>query len=83
MIGQFIVVGWLFIQECDSSIPFNKKGYTEYTLLHIGAEDGREFTLSLSPFLGSIKSYDKYVDVENMSILWTRLISVYGFIKTL
>ena len=53
----------------EVSIPFNKKGYTEYTLLHLGAEDGREFTLALSPFLGSIKSYNKYVDVENISIL--------------
>ena len=52
----------------EIAIPFNKKGYTEQTLLHLGAEDGREFTLSLSPFLGSIKGYDKYVDIETMSI---------------
>ncbi|HUU40768.1 MAG TPA: prepilin-type N-terminal cleavage/methylation domain-containing protein [Desulfatiglandales bacterium] len=48
------------------AIPFNKKGYTEQTLLHLSAEDGREFTLALSPFLGSIKSYDKYIDIETM-----------------
>ncbi len=53
----------------EIAIPFNKKGYTEQTLLHLGAEDGREFTLFLSPFLGSIKSYDKYVDIETMPIL--------------
>ena len=52
----------------EIAIPFNKKGYTEQTLLHLGAEDGREFTLSLSPFLGSIKSYDRYIDIETMPI---------------
>jgi len=38
----------------------------EYTAIHLGAEDGREFTLILSPFLGTIKSYDTYVDIETM-----------------
>ena len=44
-------------------IQFSKKGYIEQTVIHLGAEDGREFTLFLSPFLGKIKSYDKYVDI--------------------
>jgi len=32
-------------------------------VIHLGAEDGREFTLLLNPFLAKIKSYDKYVDI--------------------
>ncbi len=47
-------------------IRFSKKGYVEQTAIHLGAEDGREFTLVLSPFLGTIKIYNKYVDFESM-----------------
>jgi hypothetical protein len=35
-------------------------------VIHLGAEDGREFTLVLNPFLGTIKVYDKYVDIATM-----------------
>ena len=47
-------------------IRFSKKGYVEQTAIHLGAEDGREFTLVLNPFLGTIKIYNKYVDFESM-----------------
>ena len=47
----------------EVAIRFSKKGYVEQTVIHLGAEDGREFTLILSPFLGMIKVYDKYVDL--------------------
>jgi prepilin-type N-terminal cleavage/methylation domain-containing protein len=47
----------------EVSIRFSKKGYAEQTVIHLGAEDGREFTLLLNPFLAKIKSYDKYVDI--------------------
>jgi len=47
----------------EGSIRFSKKGYVEQTMIHLGAEDGREFTLLLNPFLAKIKSYDKYVDI--------------------
>jgi len=50
----------------EASIRFTEKGYVEYTAIHLGAEDGRVFTLILSPFLGTIKSYDRYVDIEAM-----------------
>jgi len=50
----------------ETAIRFTKKGYVEYTAIHLGAEDGRVFTLILSPFLGKIKSYDTYVDIETM-----------------
>ena len=44
-------------------IRFSQKGYVEQTLIHLRAEDGREFTLVLNPFLVRIKIYDKYVDI--------------------
>jgi prepilin-type N-terminal cleavage/methylation domain-containing protein len=50
----------------EAAIRFTRKGYVEYTAIHLGAEDGRVFTLILSPFLGTIKSYDTYVDIETM-----------------
>jgi len=47
----------------EVAIRFSKKGYVEQTVIHLGADDGREFTLLLNPFLAKIKSYDKYVDI--------------------
>jgi len=39
----------------ETSIAFDKKGYTRPALISLGSEDGRELTLELSPFLGRIK----------------------------
>jgi prepilin-type N-terminal cleavage/methylation domain-containing protein len=50
----------------DIAIPFSKKGYVDQTLIHIGGETGREFTVELSPFLGVVKVHDSYVDVAAM-----------------
>ena len=47
----------------EVNIRFSKKGYAEQTIIHLGSEDGREFTLLLHPFLAKIQSYDKYVDI--------------------
>ena len=47
----------------EVGIRFSKKGYVEQTVIHLGADDGREFTIVLNPFLGTIKVYDKYVDI--------------------
>ena len=52
--------------EGDVNIKFSKKGYTKQTLIHLGSEDGREFTLLLNPFLMKIESFDKYVDVGGL-----------------
>ncbi|MFW6148177.1 MAG: pilus assembly FimT family protein [Thermodesulfobacteriota bacterium] len=48
----------------ELAIRFTKKGYVPYTAIHLGAEDDRKFTLILSPFLGTIKTHDTYVDIE-------------------
>jgi len=50
----------------EITLHFSKKGYVEQTFIHLGADDGRAFTLTLSPFLGTVKIYDKYVDVVAM-----------------
>lgn len=46
----------------DVAIPFSKKGYVDQTLIHIGGQADREFTVELSPFLGMVKVHDTYVD---------------------
>jgi prepilin-type N-terminal cleavage/methylation domain-containing protein len=50
----------------ETVIHFSKKGYVEQSVIHVGAYDGRQFSLVLRPFLGTIKIYDKYVDIGTM-----------------
>ncbi|MCP4683153.1 MAG: prepilin-type N-terminal cleavage/methylation domain-containing protein [Desulfobacterales bacterium] len=52
----------------EAAIRFNEKGYIQGSLIHLNSADGREFTLMLSPFLGKVKVFDKYVDIEDS--LW-------------
>ena len=47
-----------------ATIQFSTKGYVEQSAIHLAAEDDRKFTLVLSPFLGKIKSYNEYVEIE-------------------
>jgi prepilin-type N-terminal cleavage/methylation domain-containing protein len=47
-------------------LHFSKKGYVEQTLIHLGADDGRAFTVTLSPFLGTVKIYSRYIDAAVM-----------------
>ena len=46
----------------DTVIHFNRKGYVEPATIHLGDKAGRASTVVLSPFLGTIKTYDKYVE---------------------
>ena len=50
----------------DFALHFSKKGYVDQTMIHIGTETEREFTVELSPFLGTVKVHDTYVDVVAM-----------------
>lgn len=53
-------------QATDTAVVrFSRKGYVEQTMIHLEAADGSQESLLLTPFLGSIKVYDKYVDVES------------------
>lgn len=47
----------------DAVIRFTKQGYAQQAVIHLGADDGRAFSLVLSPFLGTIKTYDRYVEI--------------------
>ncbi|NVM21204.1 MAG: prepilin-type N-terminal cleavage/methylation domain-containing protein [Desulfobacterales bacterium] len=50
----------------ETAIHFTKKGYVEQAVIHLGSDDGRAHTIELSPFLGTIKTYDKYVEIETI-----------------
>lgn len=46
----------------DATIRFSRKGYIEQSMIHLQSEDGRQLSLELTPFLGSIKTHEGYVD---------------------
>ena len=46
----------------ETTIQFSRKGYIEQSMIHLQSEDGRQLSLELTPFLGSIKIHDGYVD---------------------
>ena len=50
----------------QTTIRITEKGYLEPSVIHLGAKDGREFTLILSPFLGKVEVLDKYVDFQDL-----------------
>ena len=50
----------------QTAIRFNKKGYVQPSVIHLGSDDGRQFTLVLSPFLGRIRVYDRYIEFEEI-----------------
>ena len=49
----------------EAVIRFSKKGYVEQSVIHLKSEDGRELSLELYPFLGSIKIHEGYVDIQS------------------
>ena len=48
----------------EGTIRFSRKGYIEQAVIHLQSEDGREVSLELTPFLGSIKIHEGYVDLD-------------------
>jgi prepilin-type N-terminal cleavage/methylation domain-containing protein len=46
-------------------IRFSKKGYVQESAIHLSSDDGRQFTLLLSPFLGKIKAFEDYMEFED------------------
>jgi len=48
----------------ETLIRCNKNGYLQQSVIHLGSEDGRQFTLVLRPFLGKVKVLEDYVDFE-------------------
>ncbi|MDY6951747.1 MAG: type II secretion system protein [Thermodesulfobacteriota bacterium] len=50
----------------DAVIHFTPRGYVEYAVIHLGRDEERAHTIVLSPFVGTIKTHDTYVEIENM-----------------
>jgi len=50
----------------ETSIRFDRKGYVPQSVIHLGSEDDRQFTLVLSPFLGRVEVLDRYVELEDI-----------------
>jgi prepilin-type N-terminal cleavage/methylation domain-containing protein len=48
----------------QTAIRFTEKGYIQPSVIHLGEEDERVFTLVLSPFLGKVKIYEEYIEFE-------------------
>ena len=48
----------------EGIIRFSRKGYIEQSMIHLQSEDGREMSLELTPFLGSVKIHEGYVDIS-------------------
>jgi len=48
----------------EATIRFDKNGYVEHSVIHVSAEDGRQFSLLLSPFLTKVKVLKGYVEFE-------------------
>jgi general secretion pathway protein H len=46
----------------EAAIRFSRKGYIEQSIIHLQSDDGRQLSLELTPFLGSIKTHEGYVD---------------------
>jgi len=53
------------VSEGEAVILFFKKGYVQPSAIHLGDDDGRRFTVVLSPFGGKVKVLEKYVEFEN------------------
>ncbi len=48
-----------------NELRFSKQGYVDKTLIHLRADDGREMTVMLSPFLAVTRVYDSYVGLDD------------------
>ncbi len=46
------------------TIWVSKRGYMDQTVVHLSDEDDKDLTLFFSPFSGSAKVYDEYVEIE-------------------
>jgi general secretion pathway protein H len=50
----------------ETTIKFTRQGYVQQSVIHLGSEDGRKFTLVLSPFLGRVKVLEDYIEFEDI-----------------
>jgi len=52
----------------EVSISFTKEGYISPSVIHLVSDDGRRFTLSLMPFLGSVNALEGYIEIEDVKM---------------
>ena len=57
-------------QEGVVRLRFSARGYVDQTLIHLAGDSGRNLTLVLSPFLGTIRVHDTYLDLEQERGQW-------------
>jgi len=50
----------------EAGIRFSRKGYVGYTLIHLGDNNDRKFTLILEPFIGKVKIMEDYLNFEDL-----------------
>jgi general secretion pathway protein H len=48
----------------EAVIHFTKKGYMEQAVIHLGVSEERAHTLVLSPFVGTVKTHDEYLETD-------------------
>jgi len=56
--------------EGQLRLYFTARGYVDQTLIHLVDTAGSNLTLALSPFLGSIRIYDTYLDMDQERAQW-------------
>lgn len=52
----------------DLSIRFTANGYVEPAIIYLRSDSGREISVALAPFLGTIQVLNGYVDPESTNI---------------
>jgi len=57
-------------KEGELVLRFTSRGYVDQTLIHLADDSGRNMTLAISPFLGSIRMYDTYLDMDQERAQW-------------
>ena len=50
----------------ETGIRVNRRGYVQPSVIHLGSEEGKEYTLVLRPFLGRVNILENYVDAEDL-----------------
>jgi prepilin-type N-terminal cleavage/methylation domain-containing protein len=50
------------------SIGINKDGYVDPAVIHLGSDDGRQFTFVLRPFLASVSILKDYIKISDVKL---------------
>jgi prepilin-type N-terminal cleavage/methylation domain-containing protein len=52
----------------EIGISFTKEGYIYPSIIHLVSEDGRQVTIALMPFLGSVNVMEGYAEIEDVEM---------------